>query len=704
MKRTISLISLLLVMMYLAQSGVTAAQRESLTTTYTAPDNSFSLRHPDLWIVISEEEGIVTFADSYAAEFLYTQRSDLESGQLILSIVAPSLVKEGYGDSLDEVAAVLDAGLAEQGSQHEVSDVRIGGRPGKSLQPANNGAVGIYVFTTSEDEIGIALLITAPSEVAQAEARVFRVLSTMTSTSFIDLMMEGDAQTLSQTYESEANGIAFDYPAGWSVDEESYAPSIVLSSRRSDPQYYGDNRVLGSLMSVTRPSWISPELENDAPIEEVLAADAEQDEDFIRPRIQRIEDEQFEIAFAYENILTFGEITVFMVRMPNNYLLKLRVHTADGELPDFFATIINVVKSVHVTDISLFPSVESEESTNSNAAAGSAITPDTANQIVLIEEFNVSGDSFSGNVLGIDVSPDDTILAVALEEQVYLIDIESGDIVWELHPDETVFNVDFSPDGNYVAIGIDHNRILMWDFKADTTSQFFTRSRFRFPVKHLMFNHDGTRIGVYADFSPPAVYNAETGARIIEFEDGELLALSPDSSIYAATYTLLSIGEIRTYDAETGDVLKNMTLPDNQLANDLTFSPDGSIIAVGYSGLDGGKDEVQFWNVQTGRLSHRTSFTNRFPATGTFDSIQTIEFSPDGTVLASGTEGGTVWLWNAATGQPIAKLEHHSLRVNDLAFRSDGGLLFAGSNDGTISVGVLNSRKKLEVRMHSALQ
>jgi WD40 repeat protein len=81
---------------------------------------------------------------------------------------------------------------------------------------------------------------------------------------------------------------------------------------------------------------------------------------------------------------------------------------------------------------------------------------------------------------------------------------------------------------------------------------------------------------------------------------------------------------------------------------------------------------------------------------GHSDSIKAISFSPDGRLLASGSEDRMVKLWHLATGQAIQSIAAHDMAVNALAFSpippnplikgSEGGILASGSADRTIKI------------------
>jgi hypothetical protein len=61
-------------------------------------------------------------------------------------------------------------------------------------------------------------------------------------------------------------------------------------------------------------------------------------------------------------------------------------------------------------------------------------------------------------------------------------------------------------------------------------------------------------------------------------------------------------------------------------------------------------------------------------------------YSPDGRRIATGGNDNYVWLWDAHTFEPVARLGGHESYVYSLAWRADSQLLVSGSGDHTVRI------------------
>ena len=105
----------------------------------------------------------------------------------------------------------------------------------------------------------------------------------------------------------------------------------------------------------------------------------------------------------------------------------------------------------------------------------------------------------------------------------------------------------------------------------------------------------------------------------------------------------------------------------------VAFSPDGTLLASGCTGKS-----VWIWRVEDGECLGIWK--------GHTDEVWSVAFSPDGETLASGSRDGTVRLWKVSNGISLCALQEHArpIPVTSVAFSPDGRILASGAGDNVV--------------------
>ena len=142
---------------------------------------------------------------------------------------------------------------------------------------------------------------------------------------------------------------------------------------------------------------------------------------------------------------------------------------------------------------------------------------------------------------------------------------------------------------------------------------------------------------------------------------------SPDGKMIAS-----SGRTVQLWDAATGQIIRTFTRHAGY-SHSVAFSPDGKILASGCEDypemgkLINWSPDIHLWDTFTGQRTQKLI--------GHTSSVRCLSFSPDGTILASGSLDKTIRLWDVATGQHRKILIGHKEGVIGVKFSPNGKTL-----------------------------
>ena len=277
----------------------------------------------------------------------------------------------------------------------------------------------------------------------------------------------------------------------------------------------------------------------------------------------------------------------------------------------------------------------------------------------------------TNEVRSVVFSPDGSRLAswsVILDRTVRLWDGVSGEHIATLRGhSSSARSVVFSPDGSRLASWSD-DATRLWDGVSGehiATLEGHSRS-----VDSVVFSPDGSRLASWG-WKYISLWDGVSGDHITTLEEHTdsvySVVFSPDGSRLASGSRDRTI---RLWDGVSGEHIT--TLEEHSRSVDsVVFSPDGSRLA-SWSNYD---SRINLWDGVSGEhIATLSGHTNE---------VRSVVFSPDGSRLASWSKDDTIRLWDGVSGEHIVTLRGHGI-----AFSPDGSILASGSGgwgwDGTI--------------------
>jgi WD40 repeat protein len=243
---------------------------------------------------------------------------------------------------------------------------------------------------------------------------------------------------------------------------------------------------------------------------------------------------------------------------------------------------------------------------------------------------------------GLAFSPDGTRLAVG-SRGIEIWDLDKGQSELRIPIETGVGSLAFAPDGKTLASGLHDTTARVWDVETGKELHSFKVSKVESTAKvHVAFTADGSRLaaGSAAEDGHVQFWNVSNWKEVPPAKTAR------GDNIGFGIKALQFLPDGKKVVMAVGDQLATLDLGKKKEVSligrvinfqDMALSSDGTLLAT--AGSLKREKGVQLWQV------------NQKAVIELFDkdrSYQSLAFTPDGKVLAAGTPGGTVTLWDVA--------------------------------------------------------
>ncbi|ABW29704.1 WD40 domain-containing protein [Acaryochloris marina] len=299
----------------------------------------------------------------------------------------------------------------------------------------------------------------------------------------------------------------------------------------------------------------------------------------------------------------------------------------------------------------------------------------------------------SAPVRSVTYSPDGKTIATASSDGTVKLWSADGKELQTLKGHSApVRSVTYSPDGKTIATASSDGTVKLWILDVEKLLNIACHWLDDYLIREPLLLRDldvclRLKPALRAKAIPALLEQAEIAAKqgqITTAVDLFNLAKKWGASLDYDPYTKAKLLDQESFQIRDG--ISQLTV--EALVLSVTYSPDGKIIA---TASDNGT--VKLWSADGKEL--RT-------LKGHNAAVWGVTYSPDGKTIATASDDGTVKLWSA-DGKEVQTLKGHSGSVRSVTYSPDGKTIATASFDGTVKLWSADGKELQTLKGHSAV-